>query len=233
MYWFPLGGSALWAGIQLWSRSNSYLCPVPKTGKVGESVWRKYFLPKGWKSRMGGQLGLMLPTRRRRSQWWEPFLCCTPPRWISAWWLCYRNAAPTLEQNHHQRTTNATFLHIHHHIPYPHHRNLHPDSFNIFIKIAIINITCYQSIWWDFANFVVNPPHSLIPLQMALMSRLPLDAITTNHTQPTDGMIFYSKKIFFHQSDALSKLSSKSKQIFIRCATPSIYGQNDFNNELE
>ena len=94
-----------------------------QTGKVGESVWRKYFLPSG-RSRMGGQLGLMLPTRRRRSQWWEPFLCSAPPRWISAWWLCYRNADPTLEQNHHQRATNAvsTFLHIQHQVSHHFHQ---------------------------------------------------------------------------------------------------------------
>ena len=122
-----------------------------QTGKVGESVWRKYFLPSG-RSRMGGQLGLMLPTRRRRSQWWEPFLCSAPPRWISAWWLCYRNADPTLEQNHHQRATNAvsTFLHIQHQFShhFHHHHNLHPTHHNSHLChhiCHIINITRYQS----------------------------------------------------------------------------------------
>ena len=56
-YWFPLGGSALWAGIQLWRR-NSYLCPV--SGGRGGWEWRN-IIPKKyfffficWE---GGQLG--------------------------------------------------------------------------------------------------------------------------------------------------------------------------------
>ena len=48
--------------------------PFQRQGRWGGGiVWRKYFLPKGGRCRMGGQLGLMLPTRRRRSQWWELF----------------------------------------------------------------------------------------------------------------------------------------------------------------
>ena len=181
--------------------------PRSKDGGGGGSsiVWRKYFLPKGGRCRMGGQLGLMLPTRRRRSQWWEPFLCCAPPRWISAWWLCYRNAAPTHEQNHHQRATNAvsTFLHIQHQVSqyFHHHHNLHPTHHNSHLChhiCHIINITRYQSTWWDFANLIVNPhlTHSLIPLQMALMSRCHLIQLQqTIHNQPMAGY-FIQRDIF-------------------------------------
>ena len=46
--------------------------PFQRRGRWGECL-KKVFLPKGVRCRMGGQLGLMLPTRRRRSQWWELF----------------------------------------------------------------------------------------------------------------------------------------------------------------
>ena len=99
--------------------------PFQRRGRWGERyLLKKVFFCPGVRCRMGGQLGLMLPTRRRRSQWWETFLCCAPPRWISAWWLCYRNADPTHEQNHHQRATNAvsTFLHIQHQVSHHFHQ---------------------------------------------------------------------------------------------------------------
>ena len=55
-YWFPLGGSALWAGIQLWRR-NSYLCPVSggEAGSEEISFQRNFFFFFiCWE---GGQLG--------------------------------------------------------------------------------------------------------------------------------------------------------------------------------
>ena len=86
-------------------------------------------------------------------------------------------------------------------------------------RCHIINITRYQSTWWDFANLIVNPhlTHSLIPLQMALMSRCHLIQLQqTNTTNRWHDILF--KKICFHQFKDLSKLSSKSIQIFIRCS---------------
>ena len=65
-------------------------------------------------------------------------------------------------------------------------------------RCHIINITRYQSTWWDFANLIVNPhlTHSLIPLQMALMSRCHLIQLQqTIHNQPMAGY-FIQRDIF-------------------------------------